>query len=79
VRAAGGFFPLGFGGQTLTGPGTVRFGIVPAQLGRFLRRVPHPHYPPHRHCHPGCPAAQAPLSCSFRKGGILLSEQIVVP
>jgi hypothetical protein len=32
IRAAGGFFPLGFGGQTLAGPGAVLFGIVPAHL-----------------------------------------------
>jgi hypothetical protein len=34
--ATGGFFPLGFGGQTLTGPGAVRFGIVPAHLYNWM-------------------------------------------
>src|SRR4030095_9374609 len=32
ISASGGFFPLGFGGQALAGPGAIRFGIVPAHL-----------------------------------------------
>jgi hypothetical protein len=36
IRTAGGFFPLGCGGQALAGPGIVRFGIMPAHLYNWM-------------------------------------------